>query len=154
MMRPAPDFSLPDQDGKTHKLADYRGKWLVIYFYPKDETPGCTAEACSFRDEYKYIQDQGAEIVGISRDSVKSHKKFATKYQLNFPLLSDESAEVIKAYNAWGERSMFGKAFVGIIRSTYIINPDGQIVKEYPKVIPKDHGIQIGMDLQELQAKK
>lgn len=151
-MHPAPTFSLKDQDGNTHSLGDYAGKWVVLYFYPKDDTPGCTTEACSFRDEYDYIQEQGAVVLGISKDSVASHKKFATKYNLHFPLLSDEEGETIKAYSAWGERSMYGRKFFGIIRSTYIINPDGQIAKEYPKVTPKGHAVQIVKDLKALQA--
>lgn len=150
-MKPAPNFSLLDQDGNTHSLYDYRGKWLVLYFYPKDDTPGCTTEACSFRDEYQYIQEQGAEVVGVSKDTPKSHKKFAEKYNLNFTLLSDETGEMIEAYGAWGERNMFGKKFMGILRSTFIIDPDGNIVREYPNVSPKDHAVQIVKDLQALQ---
>lgn len=146
-MKPAPAFSLPDQDGVTRTLGDYKDKWLVIYFYPKDDTPGCTTEACSFRDEYQYIQEQGAEVIGISKDSPASHKKFAEKYNLNFTLLSDESLDTIKAYGTWGERSMYGRKFMGVIRSTYIIDPNGNIVKEYPKVTPKDHAVQIVKDL-------
>lgn len=152
-MKQAPDFSLQDQNGKTHTLKDYAGKWVVLYFYPKDDTPGCTKEACSFRDEREVIAELGnAEVIGISKDSVASHKKFADKYNLNFTLLSDESLDTIKAYNAWGERSMYGKIYLGIIRSTYIIDPKGNIVKEYPKVNPKDHALQIIKDLEELQA--
>ncbi len=147
MSKTAPNFSLQDQDGKVHTLKDYAGKWVVIYFYPKDDTPGCTTEACSFRDEYDYIQEQGAVVIGVSKDSVASHKKFAEKYNLHFTLLSDPTAETLKAYNAWGERSMYGKVFLGVIRSTYIINPEGQIVKEYPKVSPKGHAVQIVKDL-------
>lgn len=125
----------------------------MLYFYPKDDTPGCTKEACNFRDERDVIADLGnAEVIGVSKDSVASHKKFADKYTLNFTLLSDESLDTIKAYNAWGERSMYGKIYLGIIRSTFIINPEGQIVKEYPKVNPKDHALQIIKDLEELQA--
>ncbi|MEO5628072.1 MAG: peroxiredoxin [Candidatus Saccharimonadales bacterium] len=150
-MKSAANFSLQDQDGKTHSLNDYKGKWLVVYFYPKDDTPGCTTEACSFRDEYGYIQENGASVLGISKDSVASHKKFALKYSLNFPLLSDESLDTIKAYGAYGERSMYGRKFMGIIRSTFLINPEGEIVKEYPKVTPKDHAVQIVKDLQALK---
>ncbi|MDQ5972520.1 MAG: thioredoxin-dependent peroxiredoxin [Patescibacteria group bacterium] len=147
----APNFSLQDQDGQTHSLQDYLGQWVVIYFYPKDDTPGCTTEACSFRDEYDYIKEHGAVVFGISKDSVASHKKFATKYNLSFPLLSDESLDTIKAYGAWGERSMYGKKYMGIIRSTFLIDPKGEIVKEYPKVTPKDHAVQIVKDLIALQ---
>lgn len=151
-MKQAPNFTLPDQDGKQHTLANYSGKWLVLYFYPKDDTPGCTTEACAFRDEREAIAEYGnAEVIGISKDSVKSHKKFADKHKLNFTLLSDESGETVKAYNAWGQRSMFGKMFMGIIRSTFIINPSGNIVKEYPKVSPAGHAAQIIKDLKELQ---
>lgn len=152
MPKPAPDFSLQDQDSKTHSLADYQGKWVILYFYPKDDTPGCTTEACSFRDEYDYLQDNGVVVLGVSKDSVKSHKKFAEKYNLHFSLLSDESLETIKAYGAWGERSMYGRKFEGIIRSTYLINPAGEIAKEYPKVTPKGHVVQILKDLEELKA--
>lgn len=147
----APNFSLQDQDGQTHSLQDYLGQWVVVYFYPKDDTPGCTTEACSFRDEYDYIKEHGAVVFGISKDSVASHKKFATKYNLHFPLLSDESLDTIKAYGAWGERSMYGKKYMGIIRCTFLIDPKGEIVKEYPKVTPKDHAVQIVKDLVALQ---
>jgi len=152
-MKKAPDFNLLDQDGNSHSLNDYSGKWLVLYFYPKDNTPGCTKEACSFRDEREVIAELGkAEVVGVSKDSVKSHKNFADKHNLNFTLLSDESLDMIKAYNVWGERSMYGKIYMGIMRSTFIIDPKGNIAKEYPKVNPKDHAAQIIKDLQELQS--
>jgi thioredoxin-dependent peroxiredoxin len=148
----APDFSLQDQDGKTWSLADFSGRWLVLYFYPKDDTPGCTTEACAFRDERDAIAEYGnTAVVGISKDSVISHKKFAEKHSLNFTLLSDESGETIKAYNAWGERSMFGRVFMGTTRSTFIIGPTGNIVKEYPKVSPNGHAAQIIKALQKLQ---
>ena len=147
----APDFSLLDQDNKTRKLSDWTGKWLVLYFYPKDDTPGCTIEACSFRDEYEVIKESGAEVVGVSKDSPKSHKKFADKYKLNFTLLSDESGEMIKAYGAWNEKSMFGKSYMGISRKTVVIDPSGNLVKEYPKVTPKDHAVEILQDLATLK---
>ena len=147
----APDFSLLDQDNKTRKLSDWSGKWLVLYFYPKDDTPGCTIEACSFRDEYEVIKEAGAAVVGVSKDSVKSHRKFADKYKLNFPILSDESAQVIDAYGAWDEKNIFGNAYLGIIRKTFIIDPDGNIAKEYPNVTPKDHAVQILQDLASLK---
>ncbi len=152
-MKPAPDFTLPDQDGKMHSLGDYHGKWVVMYFYPKDDTPGCTTEACNFRDARDFIAEHGnAVVIGVSKDSVKSHKKFESKYSLNFTLLSDESTETIKAYNAWGERSMYGKIYLGIMRSTCIINPEGMIVKEYPKVDPSKHVAEILADLKALQS--
>lgn len=147
----APDFALPDQNGKIIRLQDLRSKWVVLYFYPKDDTPGCTTEACAFRDEREAISEYGnAVVIGVSKDSIASHKKFADKYQLNFTILSDQSGEIIKAYNAWGQRSMFGRQFMGIIRSTFIIDPAGNIVKEYPKVNPKGHAAQIIQDLKSL----
>jgi peroxiredoxin Q/BCP len=152
-MQPAPDFSLPDQDGVMHSLHDYAGKWLVLYFYPKDDTPGCTTEACSFRDVREVIAALGrAEVVGISKDTVRSHKKFANKYGLNFTLLSDPSLETIKAYGAWGLKRFMGREFEGTLRNTYLINPQGQIVKPYLGVSPKEHAAEIIQDLQALQA--
>lgn len=151
-MKKAPDFSLADQNGVIHSLKNYAGKWLVLYFYPRDDTPGCTTEACNFRDERDAIAEYGnAIVVGVSKDSVASHKKFANKHNLNFTILSDESLETIKAYHAWGQRSMYGKIYMGILRSTCIIDPQGNIVKEYPKVNPRKHAAEIIKDLQELQ---
>lgn len=143
----APNFNLPDQNGMTHSLSDYKGKWLVLYFYPKDDTPGCTKEACSFRDSASEFKKLGAEIVGISRDTVKSHKKFETKHKLNFTVLSDSEGKVIEAYNAWGEKKMFGRLFLGILRNTYLINPGGEIVKKYERVDPVLSPSQILKDL-------
>ena len=152
-MKKAPDFSLSDQNNKTHSLSDYSGKWVVLYFYPKDDTPGCTTEACSFRDERDAIAEYGnCVVIGVSKDDVKSHKKFADKFDLNFTLLSDPELETIKAYGAWGERSMFGRKYMGIIRSTVIVDPKGNIAKEYPKVDPKKHAAEIIKDLKSLQA--
>lgn len=148
----APDFSLPDQAGTTRSLGDYAGGWLIVYFYPKDDTPGCTTEACSFRDEYDYLQEQGVSVVGISKDSVKSHAKFAEKYNLHFPLLADEDGAMIQAYGAWGQKSMYGKLFDGIIRMTVLIDPDGDIAKTYPKVTPKGHAVQILEDFKALRS--
>lgn len=139
----APDFSLPDQNGETHTLKKYKGKWVILYFYPRDDTPGCTKEACSFRDNIGEFSKRGLVIVGVSKDSVASHKKFADKYHLNFTILSDESTETIKAYNAWGEKKFMGRVFQGIIRSTVLINPKGEIVKTYEKVNPLTHSGQI-----------
>lgn len=135
----APNFSLSDQDGKTHKLADYKGNWVILYFYPRDDTPGCTKEACEFRDNFEELKKRNIIVLGISKDSVKSHKKFSGKYSLPFPLLSDESIEVIKAYGAWGEKKFMGKSYQGIIRKTFLIDPKGEIRKEYPKVFPLGH---------------
>lgn len=148
----APDFKLQDQFDKTHTLADYAGKWVVLYFYPKDDTPGCTTEACSFRDEFKEIEKAGAVVLGVSKDSVKSHAKFAEKYNLNFPLLADVDLEVMKAYGAYGPKKFMGREYEGTIRKTFLISPKGEIAKEYPKVTPKGHAVQIIKDLEELQA--
>src|SRR6478672_11000994 len=126
----APDFSLIDQDGIVHSLKDYAGKWLVLYFYPKDNTSGCTAEACNFRDERDAIAEFGnAEIVGISKDSVASHKKFADKHGLNFSILSDPDHTTIEAYKSWGTRKFMGREYQGTFRNTFIITPAGEIAK-------------------------
>lgn len=150
-MKEAKEFSLPDQDGNLHSLTDYRGKWLVLYFYPKDDTPGCTLEACNFRDARADIE-QYASVVGISKDSVTSHKKFSEKYHLNFTLLSDPNHEVIAAYGSWAPKKFMGKEYLGTSRNTFVINPDGKIVKEYIGVDPKEHAGQIIADLETLQA--
>lgn len=152
-MKPAPNFSLPDQNSKIWTLADYAGKWLVLYFYPKDDTPGCTTEACSFRDEREAIGLLGnAEVVGVSKDSVASHKKFMEKYGLNFTLLSDPEHTTIEAYGSWKPKKFMGRDYIGTQRNTFIISPDGMIVKEYIGVDPKTHAAQIIADLQTLQA--
>ena len=143
----APNFELADQDGKMHKLTDYQGQWVVLYFYPKDDTPGCTTEACSFRDEYDYLKEQGAQVLGVSKDTVKSHKKFAGKYNLHFPLLSDPEHETISAYGSWGLKKFMGREYEGIMRDTFLINPQGEIAKEYKGVTPKQHAVQIAKDL-------
>lgn len=135
----APDFSLLDQHEKRHTLAEYAGKWVVLYFYPKDDTPGCTKEACNFRDNLSTLTQKGIIVLGVSKDSPASHKKFAEKYHLNFPLLSDPSAETIKAYGAWGKKKFMGREFEGILRNTYLINPEREIVKTYEKVNPQEH---------------
>jgi len=140
----APDFSLPDQNDSTRTLDEFAGKWVVLYFYPKNDTPGCTTEACSFRDAESAIAEFGnAVVIGVSKDSVKSHAKFASKHDLNFILLSDESTEMMQAYGAWQEKNMFGKKYMGIQRMTLIIDPSGHIVKTYPKVNPKNHAKEI-----------
>ena len=145
---PAPNFTLKDPDGNEHSLGDYAGKWLVVYFYPKDDTPGCTIEACSLRDARDTLAEMGAAIIGISKDEPSSHEKFKAKYSLNFTLLSDEDGGVIEAYGAWGPK-MFGK--LGIQRKTFIISPAGQVVKAYGRVTPDGHGEQIIADLRALQ---
>ena len=146
----APDFSLPDQNNKIHNLKDYLGKWIVLYFYPKDDTPGCIKEACGFRDATADFMKNGIVVLGISKDSVSSHKKFADKYKLNFPLLSDESKEVTKSYGAWGEKKFMGRVYHGTKRNTYLINPKGEIKKEYLNVNPIFHSTQILKDIEEL----
>jgi peroxiredoxin Q/BCP len=150
-MNQAPSFKLPDQNDKMHSLEDYRGKWLIIYFYPKDDTPGCTTEACSFRDSRTDIEALAA-LLGISADTVKSHKKFSEKHNLNFTLLSDPNHEVIEAYGSWKPRKFMGKEYMGTMRNTFLINPDGYIAKEYIGVDPKDHAEQILNDLKFLQS--
>lgn len=137
-----------------HSLKNYRGKWLVLYFYPKDDTPGCTTEACSFRDEREVIaQLSGAEVAGISKDSVGSHKRFVDKYNLhNLTLLSDPSHETIAAYGSWKPRKLMGREFIGTQRNTFIIDPTGNIAKKYEEVDPKTHASQIIEDLKKLQA--
>src|ERR1700727_2586993 len=135
----AKDFTLPDQDGNSHKLSDFRSKWIVLYFYPKDDTSGCTKEACSFRDNINDFTSKNVVVIGISADSPESHRHFINKYQLNFLLLSDESKEVIRNFNAWGKKIAYGKEVIGVQRKTYLINPEGDIVKSYDKVNPDDH---------------
>ena len=140
----APDFTLQatGSDG-TVTLSDYRGQTVVLYFYPKDDTPGCTTEACNFRDDYSDIIAAGAVVLGVSPDSVKSHDKFKLKYELPFPLLSDPEHEVAELYGAWGEKKMYGRTYRGIIRSTYIIDDKGIIVKVFPKVRPEAHSEEV-----------
>jgi len=130
----APDFSLPDQDGKLVSLSDYAGKWLVVYFYPKDDTPGCTKEACDFTDNVNDFSGLNADVVGISRDDADAHQKFIAKYNLNLTLLSDPDKSVHEAYGAWGMKKNYGKEIEGVIRSTFIVSPDGKIADLWRKV--------------------
>lgn len=146
---PAPAFSLPNAEGKTVSLNDFAGEWLVVYFYPKDDTPGCTIEACSIRDVYSELSLAGIHVVGISKDSVESHSKFAAKHSLNFDLLSDMDGITIEAYGAWGKK-MFGNE--GIQRKTFVINPDGEVVKVYGRATPAGHGERLLADIRDLQA--
>ena len=146
----ATKFRLPDQEGKLRSLSDYKGKWLIVYFYPRDFTPGCTREACSFRDTSRDFSKRGVNIIGISKDSVASHKKFAEKYRLYFPLLSDPEHKVIEAYGAWGKKNFMGREFDGTLRNTVLINPKGEIVKVYQKVNPLTHSSQIIKELPKL----
>lgn len=146
--QPAPDFSLPDHTGKTHSLADYAGQWVLLYFYPKDDTPGCTTEACTLRDNLPKFTDSKAVVLGVSADSVKSHAKFVKKYGLPFTLLADEDKVVCRAYGVWGEKSLFAKLFMGISRSSFLIDPTGKIAKIYEHVKPAEHAQQVLTDIQ------
>ncbi len=135
----APGFELKDQDGKTHKLSDYAGRKVVLFFYPKNFTPGCTKEVCSFRDSYELLKKKGVVLLGVSADSVESHKKFREKYSLPFPLLSDPEKKVIKVYGSLKEKSMFGNTFLGVQRSTFIIDEKGNLQKVFPEVNVSGH---------------
>jgi thioredoxin-dependent peroxiredoxin len=147
----APAFKLPDQDSQNHALSDYKGKWVVLYFYPKDDTPGCTKEACSFRDEKGRLEEMGAVVLGVSADDVKSHGKFHGKFGLNFPLLADPDKTMIMAYGAWGKKSMYGKEYEGIMRYTYLIDPQGKVAHVWPKVNTEVHALEVAEVLGELQ---
>ena len=146
---PAPDFSLPDETGKVFSLKDFSGQWLILYFYPKDDTPGCTTEACSLRDARDDLVDLGAQVVGVSKDEAVAHEKFKAKHSLNFTLLSDPEGKTIEAYGAWGPK-MFGRE--GILRKTFIIDPTGTVRKVYGRVTPLGHGGQVIAELKKLQA--
>ena len=136
----APGFSLPSDTGKTISLADFAGrKKVVLYFYPKDDTSGCTTQACEFRDSWAAVQAAGAVVLGVSPDGVSSHGKFKGKYQLPFPLLADEDHSVAEAYGAWGEKSMYGRKYLGILRTTFVIGADGRILQVFERVKPKGH---------------
>ena len=135
----APDFSLPDQNGQNHTLSDYRGSKVILYFYPKDGTPGCTKQACGFGDRYPQIREKGAIVLGVSKDSVTSHKKFEEKNGLPFTLLSDTELTVIKAYDVWKEKNNYGKVSMGVVRTTYLIDEQGVIMKAMDKVKAADN---------------
>lgn len=130
----APSFALPDQNGRVHTLEEYRGKKVVLYFYPKDNTPGCTKQACAFGELYPQFTEKGAVVLGVSKDSVASHKKFEEKYGLPFTILSDEGLETIKAYDVWQEKNMYGKKTMGVVRTTYLIDENGVIARVFSKV--------------------
>ena len=135
----APDFKLPASNGQTIGLKDLKGKNVVVYFYPKDDTPGCTVEACGFRDTHKEIEKFNAVVLGVSPDNLKSHDKFIQKFQLPFTLLADEEKKMAQDYGVWVEKSMYGKKYMGVARTTFVINKDGKIAKVFEKVTPKDH---------------
>ncbi len=139
----APDFELLDENGKSHKLSDYLGKPVLLYFYPKDDTPGCTTEACEFRDDYFQYNQAGVVILGVSPDSPKSHKKFKEKYNLPFTLLADEDHHVCEIYGVWGKKSMYGKEYYGVLRTSFLINSDGKLVEIFENVKPKGHSQQV-----------
>lgn len=144
---PAPDFSLPDANGNIVSLADLKGKRVVLYFYPRDNTPGCTKEACAFRDSHDTFQEKDVVVLGISTDDAKSHEKFATKLNLPFPLLVDEGGKVAEAYESYGLKKFMGKEFMGITRNTFVIGADGAIAKIYKKVKPETHIEQVLADI-------
>ncbi len=146
----APDFTLLDQDGDSQSLKTYRGKHVLLYFYPKDDTPGCTKEACIIADVYNDFSKLNVVVLGVSKDTPSSHKKFAEKYSLPFTLLSDTDTAVIETYGAWQEKTMFGKTALGILRISYLIDPEGKIVKVYPKVDPASHALEILKDIKSL----
>jgi peroxiredoxin Q/BCP len=135
----APDFILKDDSGKDVRLSQLRGKKIVLYFYPKDNTPGCTKEACSFRDGFTEIQSRGAIVIGVSTDSIESHVRFKQKYNLNFPLLSDTDKKVVSKYGVWKEKSLYGRKFMGIERTTFVIDENGKVKKIFPKVKVDGH---------------
>lgn len=144
----APDFSLPDQNGKQHKLSDYKGQWVLLYFYPKDMTAGCTVEACTLGEQFPKFGKLKATVIGISVDSVASHKKFADKYKLPFTLLADEDKKVVNLYGVWAQKKFMGREYMGILRNSYLINPEGKIVKIYEKVKPLGHADEVLKDLE------
>jgi peroxiredoxin Q/BCP len=146
----APEFALEDQDGTIHRLRDYRGQVVVLYFYPRDGTPGCTKEACSFRDSELQIRAAGAMVLGVSTDSAESHRKFRAKHELPFPLLVDKDAKVATAYGAWGEKTLYGRKSIGMTRSTFIIGPDGTLLKVWKRARAEGHGDAVLAGLQDI----
>ena len=148
----APEFILSDQNGKKLKLSDFKGQWVLLYFYPRDNTPGCSKEACAFRDSFKEYEKIEAKVIGISTDSVESHGKFVKKYQLPFPLLADEDKKVVEQYGVWGMKKFIGKEHMGTIRTSFLIDPKGNIAKIYEKVKPADHAKEVLKDLREIGA--
>jgi peroxiredoxin Q/BCP len=147
----APDFTLPDQEGRPHTLSSYKGDWVLLYFYPKDDTPGCTAEACGVRDNYDAFGDAGVTVLGVSVDSVKSHAKFVQKYALPFTLLADEKKEVVEMYGVWGEKKLMGHDYQGTSRVSFLIDPKGNIAKVYEQVKPAAHAEQVLADMDKLK---
>lgn len=144
---PAPEIELMDDMNVMRKLSDYRGKYVVLYFYPKDDTPGCTKEACNFRDDYSAYEKAGVVILGVSPDSVASHAKFKNKFQIPFPLLADEGHKVCDLYGVWGPKKFMGKSYEGVLRTTFLIDPVGKIEKVYEGVRPAEHSAELLADL-------
>lgn len=142
------DFTLPDQNGKAHMLSEYKGKWVLLYFYPKDDTSGCTKEACGVRDNFPKFKKVNAMVFGVSADSAAKHKKFAEKYKLPFTLLSDENKTVIKKYGVWAKKKFMGREYMGILRTSFLIDPKGTVAKVYEKVKPDTHAEDVLKDLQ------
>lgn len=144
---PAPDFEMLDDTNVLRKLSDYRGKNVVLYFYPKDDTPGCTKEACNFRDDYSAYEQAGVVILGVSPDSVASHVKFKKKFQLQFPLLADDDHKVCDLYQVWGPKKFMGKEYEGVLRTTFLIDVDGNIKRVFENVRPSEHSAELLADL-------
>jgi peroxiredoxin Q/BCP len=144
---PAPEFDLLDDTGKSRKLSEFRGKNVILYFYPADDTPGCTKEACNFRDDYSAYEKAGVVILGVSPDSVESHVKFKKKFQLQFPLLADDGHKVCDEYGVWGPKKFMGKEYEGVLRTTFLIDPEGAIKQVYENVRPAEHSAQLLADL-------
>lgn len=141
--QPAPDFTLPDEKNESHRLSDYRGKPVVLYFYPKDDTPGCTTEACSFRDDYSAYEKAGVVILGVSADSAKAHARFKEKYHLPFTLLADEDHKVCELYGVWGRKKMMGREYDGIFRTTFLIDAEGKVKSVFKNVKPAEHSAEV-----------
>ena len=146
----APGFSLPDSQGKEHSLKDYLGKWVVLYFYPKDDTPGCTVEACSFRDNFSKLKRASVVVLGVSVDPVRKHAKFAEKYSLPFTLLSDEEKTVVEKYGVWGKKKFMGREYMGTNRFSFLIDPKGKLTKIYDPVKPAEHAAEVLADIRAL----
>jgi len=148
----APLFTLYDAEGKVHSLKDYRGKWVLLYFYPKDDTPGCTKEACSIRDAFSDFKKHNTVVLGVSTDTTKSHKKFATKYHLPFTLLADPLKEVVALYGVWGKKKFMGREYMGTLRSSFLIDSNGKIKKIYENVKSEKHAEEVLLDLENINA--
>ncbi|MPZ99091.1 MAG: thioredoxin-dependent thiol peroxidase [Dehalococcoidia bacterium] len=148
----APDFALEDQDGKVHRLSDYQGQIVVLYFYPKDKTPGCTTQACSLRDNDAELREAGAVVLGVSTDGAASHQAFREEFSLPFPLLVDKDAEVATRYGAWGEKTLYGKTMIGMTRATFVIGPDGRLLKVWKRAKAAEHGEAVLKALRDIEA--